>query len=145
MSAMSTRPMPSARWCIVALLVLCDSPLALSQPEMMVNIQVENRTSTPIQDLFIRKPGVDEWGKDVIDGSIAAGGVRHLALAHSGNCRYDVRIVFQDGRSDEMTNVDLCQGLTVVDKPGEGGTPESGSNNGSTSGSSGPLDRFFKR
>jgi hypothetical protein len=136
-------PAPGALVCIVALALMCEAALAQPQPETNINLQVENRASTPIQDLYIKKPGAEDWGKDVIDGSIAAGGTRHLAIGHTGNCHYDVRVIFQDGRSEEMSDIDLCQGLAVVDKPGEGDTPDKASTGGS-SGFSG-FERYLNR
>ena len=141
-SVVTAGPRPSvALSCVLALLLACDASVAMAQPEPTFSVLVENRATTPIQDLYIKKSGSPEWGKNAIDGSIAAGGTRHLTLEHNSSCRYDIRVVFQDGRADEMSDVDLCQGLAVIDKPGEGGTPDSGS----TSGFSGPMQRFLKR
>jgi hypothetical protein len=141
-----SRPNVATLPCIVALVLICGicgGAVAQPQAETNMNIQVENRASTPIQDLYIKKSGTREWGKTVIDGSIAAGGTRHLTVEHSGSCQYDVRVVFQDGRSDEMSDVNLCEGLAVVDKPGEGDTPDKASSGGS-SGFSG-FGRFINR
>jgi hypothetical protein len=140
-SAGFAEPPRAALWLAAAFCIaICECTLALGEPPAVPGVQIENRSPTPIQDLYIKKAGSEGWGKNVIDGTIAAGAVRHLTLPEREGCKYDMRVVYQDGRSEEMNEIDLCQGLAVIEKPGEGDTPDKAS----TSGSSG-LNRLLNR
>ncbi|MGE5537009.1 MAG: hypothetical protein ACM30I_00205 [Gemmatimonas sp.] len=85
-------------------------------------VRVENRSATPIRDLFVKKAGEREWGSNLIEGdSIAAGASRRVEVTEDGGCRYDVLVVFEDGRSEGNDGVDLCQREAyIVEPPAEG-------------------------
>jgi hypothetical protein len=114
-----SRPASGGTLVRAAIFLLVDCCAVRADPTTVSNAQVENRSATPIQDLYIRKAGTDDWGKNAIDNTIAAGAVRHLAVHEDDGCNYDLRIVFQDGRSEERREVNLCQGLTVIEPPVE--------------------------
>ena len=62
-----------------------------------------------IQELYATPAGVDRWGRDrLADNYLAPGQSFPVRLPADGNCVYDIRVVFADGRPEEKRRVNTC-------------------------------------
>jgi S1-C subfamily serine protease len=71
---------------------------------------VQNRSSVPIQNLYIRQRGAGGWGADRLGNEvIAARGAFNVSMPRGSSCEYDVRVVFDGNRQDVRNGVNLCE------------------------------------
>jgi hypothetical protein len=69
-----------------------------------------NRGSAPVAEIAARPPGADKWLTDHLPaGPIAPGAERNLALPPGGQCVFDLRVTFADGKTREKHAADLCK------------------------------------
>ena len=81
-----------------------------------------NRTSDVVQEVYASPSTQQNWGQDRLGADIIQPGASHIVrLPADGNCVYDLRFVYQDGRSEEKRNLNTCALTDVV--LGPGGTP----------------------
>jgi hypothetical protein len=75
-----------------------------------IEAAVINRANVPLLNLFVTAIDSAEWGEDRLGAdTVRAGGRFGFSMEASRQCRYDVRAVFEGGREDIRTGVDLCQ------------------------------------
>jgi hypothetical protein len=84
---------------------------ALAQPAAPnPSFNLVNRGSTAIKEFFATPAGRPNWGLDRLNGKgLAAGGKAAVRLPADGNCIYDLRAVFADGRSEDNRGKNVCQ------------------------------------
>jgi hypothetical protein len=113
-----------------------------------------NKSSQTIKELFATPAGFDNWGRSRLDGkTIAAGASFAVRLPANGNCKYDIRVVTADGKSEDRRAVDTCKTDDVVfsgatePAPAASPSPSPGAlakfkliNNGTS-----PIESFFAR
>ncbi len=69
-----------------------------------------NRAPVPIRELFFTPAGDPNWGRDRLQGRAIPAGASFAARRRlDGNCIFDVRVVFQDGRKEDRRGVNTCQ------------------------------------
>ena len=93
---------------------LAFAALALSLsavPALAQDLQFEliNESSITLANLFVSPVSVDEWGNDIMAGTVLAPGERGLIPVPGGLsvCEYDMRFVADNG--NEVTgSADLC-------------------------------------
>ncbi len=74
-----------------------------------------NKSDVPIRDLFATPAGMENWGRSRIEGHpIAPGGSFAVRLRADGNCRYDIRVTFANGRTEDRRGVDTCAVSDVI-------------------------------
>jgi hypothetical protein len=70
-----------------------------------------NDSGQTIERIFVSSVNTNDWENDVLGSStLSAGYTKHVTFS-SGyrGCRFDVKVVFQDGSSLTDWNVDLCR------------------------------------
>lgn len=78
------------------------------------SFNLANRASGAVKEFFATPAGRANWGRDRLDGKgLAAGASFPVRLPADGNCIYDLRVVFADGRSEEQRGVNACKIETV--------------------------------
>lgn len=84
-----------------------------------------NRAPQAINEVYATPAGVDRWGRDRLARSfLAPGQMFPVQLPADGNCVYDLRIVYADGRPEERRRLDTCEIETVTFPGGRpGGRP----------------------
>ena len=61
-----------------------------------------NRASQPINQVYVSPVAATGWGRDQLgDNTLNAGAYVPIRLHADGNCMFDLRIVYQDGRKEE--------------------------------------------
>ncbi|HET6196383.1 MAG TPA: hypothetical protein VFE12_11530, partial [Acetobacteraceae bacterium] len=87
---------------------------AVAQRAGTSTFSVVNRTTTMVRELFATPSGNGNWGQNRLDGrngnpSSLAPGARVLVRRRGEDeCRFDLRVVFQGGRSEERKGVNVC-------------------------------------
>ena len=72
------------------------------------SFRLVNRGRSEVNEVYASPTGVDSWGRDRLgDDTIRAGGTRVIRLP-SGQCVYDVKVVFANGEATERRRVNLC-------------------------------------
>jgi hypothetical protein len=67
-----------------------------------------NRGRSEINEVYVSPSGDDEWGSDRLgDDTVAQGRTRVVRLP-SGQCTWDLRVVFANGEATEKRRLDLC-------------------------------------
>lgn len=100
--------MPTLR---AALLLAVLAPAAaLAQPAANPSFTLDNRAPIAIKQFFATPAGRDNWGRDRLDGRGMAAGARvAFRLPADGNCVYDLRVVFADGRAEDRRGLNTCE------------------------------------
>ena len=94
-------------------------------------VTLTNRSGRPIQQVFISPADASQWGGDQLrDGTLSVGAER--AIAYSGACQADLRVVFDNRAAEERRGIDVCAithlvivpGWTTADTPPTNGNAE---------------------
>ncbi len=106
--------------CLFAFLL----PVAASGAEIEnPSVNLVNRSQQAINELYATPAGVDRWGTDRLARFLLpAGQAFPLRLPPDGNCIYDIRVVYADGKPEERRAVNVCQVDQVVFPGGRAGT-----------------------
>jgi hypothetical protein len=100
---MARRPAP------ILLALLLAPTLAWAQPANP-SFNLINKSDKPIREFFATPSGMENWGQNRLGGkTVPAGGAFPVRLRADGNCIYDMRVVFSDGRAEERKHVDACK------------------------------------
>ena len=68
-----------------------------------------NRSRQAINQVYVSPAAAAGWGRDLLgDDTIGAGANAPIRLRADGNCMFDLRIVYEDGRSEERRGVNTC-------------------------------------
>lgn len=68
-----------------------------------------NRGSDAIKQFFATPAGRTNWGGDRLNGTgLKPGGKAAVRLPADGNCVYDLRAVFADGRNEDKRGLNVC-------------------------------------
>ncbi len=70
---------------------------------------IVNQASSPINEVYASPSSDDSWGEDRLGDAVIRPRGRQTIRLPSGECQYDLRIVWQDGRSEERRSVNLCE------------------------------------
>lgn len=126
--------------CLVALGLAASGPAAFAQSQNAQNnpsFNLVNRARQPINELYATPQGVDNWGKEVLGDSTVAPGASYAVRLPIGQCTYDVRVVYGDGRSEEKRNLDTCNLSDVVFNGSTATANQGGGSQGGSQGSAG--------
>lgn len=100
--------MPTLRAAIFLAVLLPGA--ALAQPAPNPSFTLENRAGVAIKQFFATPGGRANWGRDRLDGKVLAAGARvAFRLPADGNCVYDLRAVFADGRAEDRRGLNTCE------------------------------------
>lgn len=68
-----------------------------------------NRAASPIKELYVTPAGDANWGRNrLVSGPIAAGAGFAVRRRVDGNCIFDIRVVFADGRREDRRALNTC-------------------------------------
>jgi hypothetical protein len=94
------------RACLPVLLLLA-LPAAASTPNEP--LRIVNGTSLPAVGLFVARNGAADWGRNLLNqGPIRAGAFFSLRMPEGSGCRFDIRLVLQDGQEIIRRDADVC-------------------------------------
>ncbi len=99
---------------LLALLMLLSFPALAQTPAQNPSFNLVNRTSKPIREFFLSSTGRTNFGQNRLTTPIAPGATFAVRPAVTGNCIYDMRVVFADGSSEERRAVNTCTADDIV-------------------------------
>ena len=78
------------------------------QPPPEPRLELRNTGRQPIAAAYVSPSGVPDWGMDQMTvHPLPPGGIFRLELP-PGACRYDVKVLYADGATEERRGLDLC-------------------------------------
>jgi hypothetical protein len=95
---------------LAGILVLLALSVASAQPA--TQFRLRNGGEQAIMEVYVTPSGSAAWAADALGDQILPSG-RQLGLRAAG-CLVDIRVVFQDGRSEERRGVNVCQEAELV-------------------------------
>ena len=83
-----------------------------------------NKTGLTIDELYLSPSKEDRWGDDVLGVDVLANNQKaEISFSHPGDeCRWDMKIVDEDGDDVVWTNLDLCSASEIT-LSYQGGSP----------------------
>jgi hypothetical protein len=79
------------------------------------SFRLVNRGSQPIAELFATPAGMTNWGQNrLVEGALPPATEKLVRIARTGNCLFDLKVVFADGKALEKHHADLCR---ITDLP----------------------------
>ncbi|WP_342236865.1 hypothetical protein [Inquilinus sp. OTU3971] len=101
-----------SRWALFALAAF--GGLAAATPAMAADdleFTLTNATSVSATEFYVSPVDVDDWEDNLLDGKYLPAGNEVTVTIGDGRrtCTYDLKTVFEDGRTAENNGVDLCQ------------------------------------
>ena len=71
---------------------------------------VINKTGYQIDQVYVSAVGTKSWGNDIMGrGALADGAGVDITFAHGASaCKWDMKVVYNDGDTAEWGNLDLC-------------------------------------
>ena len=84
-------------------------------PPKNPSFNLVNKADKPIRELYVTPAGLENWGQSRLEGKpLAPGGTFPVRLRADGNCVFDLRAVYADGKAEERRGVDTCSVDNVV-------------------------------
>ena len=80
------------------------------------SFRLVNTSRSEINELYATPVGDDGWGRDLLGDDTVAPGASKVIRLPAGQCRWDVRIVYANGKSTEKRRLDLCS-ITDLRRP----------------------------
>jgi hypothetical protein len=82
-------------------------------------INVVNRSSVTIREFYMTDVDTNGWGDDRLGRDVIPPGQAYRALPTNrqrqrGYCRFDMRVVFENGAATERRGVNLCEVASLV-------------------------------
>ncbi len=102
---------------IPACLALLIGAASVATPPFVVSpaqaqtepFRIVNGTTVPATALHMARPGQAEWGANLLNrGPLAPGRFLSLRLGAGSGCRFDIRLVLQDGQEVVRRDADIC-------------------------------------
>ncbi len=79
------------------------------------SFRVVNRTPEVVQEVYASPSTQQDWGRDRLGAETVQPGASYIVrLPADGNCVYDLRFVYEGGRSEERRNLNTCNLTDVV-------------------------------
>jgi hypothetical protein len=131
---------------LAAASLLSALPAAAQRPATST-FAVVNRTTTPVQQLFATPSGNANWGQNRLDGrngnpsSLPPGARVSVRRRGDDECRFDLRVVFQTGHSEERKGINVC----AVDEVPIGNATVAGNDPATGKATDDPSFRLFNR
>jgi hypothetical protein len=80
-------------------------------------VTLTNRSSRPIQQVYVSASEADQWGDDRLgQSSLSIGDSR--TIGYRGPCTADLRVVFDNAAAEERRALDLCAAPALIIEPG---------------------------
>lgn len=110
--------LPLARTAFIGLMALSTttSP-SYSATKDDPSFHLVNRGAAPITELYATPAGRKNWGQNRLGSTpVPPGASRTVRIAKTGDCYFDLRVVFAGGKSLTQRHADLCK-ITDVPVP----------------------------
>lgn len=94
----------------LGLLAAFTSPLTPALAQGKQDFELVNRTGYQIDEVYVGPVNQSHWGEDVM-GKDAIGDGESANITFNGGsnaCKWDIRVVYNDGDESEFRSVNLC-------------------------------------
>lgn len=99
----------------IALLALLAAAPAAAQPQQNASFYLVNKGPVAINRVFATPVGMPNWGQDRLNNAnIAPGANFPIRLPADGNCMYDIRVSYANGRNEEQRGLNTCETDTIT-------------------------------
>ena len=96
---------------LLALLFAAGQAVAQGDP----SFHVVNRSGQAINEIYVSPTREPYWGRDLLGRDVLPNGQSFpVRLAPTNGCRYDIRVVYADGRPEERRDQDTCQVAELI-------------------------------
>jgi hypothetical protein len=72
------------------------------------SFRIVNNTQMAVNEVYASPSTDRSWGQDRLGAEVIRPGATHIIRLPPGDCTYDIRIVYQDGRAEERRAVNTC-------------------------------------
>lgn len=97
------------------------------------SFNVVNKSATAIREVYATHAGMENWGQSRLAGkTVEPGASFAVRLREDGNCIYDIRVVFTDGKTEDRKRLDTCKLDDVVVGENAAAPAKSGATPGAT-------------
>ena len=95
------------------------APAAPAAGQAQQNFTVLNNTGHVVMTLNVSPSNEDSWGPDILGAAVIANGESAQVTFERGQaqCLWDIRVTYDDGDSNDMRGVNLCEVATVTLTP----------------------------
>ena len=100
------------RLCLLLLPALLLAPLLLAGTALAQQggqVRIRNAARVAVFELYLSPAGSNAWGADLLGSEVLAGGGQVQLRLPGGQCVQDIRVVFENGRTEQRRAVNLCQ------------------------------------
>jgi hypothetical protein len=73
------------------------------------SFNLRNDADVEVREVYASPTTADDWGRDRLGDDMLRAHGRMTIRLPPGECQYDLRIVWDDGRSEERRDVNLCE------------------------------------
>jgi hypothetical protein len=89
--------------------------LVEARAQALLNPEIANRAKLAVKELDIKPESNLRWGENKLGGGLLRPG-QTISINEftEANCKYQMRAVFQDGRTEERRPVDICRHSRMV-------------------------------
>ncbi|MDB6088022.1 MAG: hypothetical protein JWN85_806 [Gammaproteobacteria bacterium] len=94
-------------------LLMLNGVHSYAQAPLHPGFDVTNSSGVGITAVYAKPAGSPVWGSPLPGGRIAAGATQSVVVPSETNCSYDVRLVFENGRTELRGGVDVCKHVRV--------------------------------
>jgi hypothetical protein len=107
------------------IIIVLMAPVRAGADNPNPSFYLVNHASRQINEVYASPVDAQNWGRDRLgDDVIGPGNYAAIRLVADGKCVYDLRVVYDGGRSEERRGVDVCAVDDIVFSGGSpGGAP----------------------
>jgi hypothetical protein len=87
---------------------------AAQAPRGNPSFWIVNNSRRTMRELYAAPSSQGSWGPDRFGTGVLAGGDRFAVRLPEGECLYDVRVVWVDGRIEDRRRINLCEVIELV-------------------------------
>lgn len=87
--------------------------LARAQAPLNPHVEIKNGAKTAVKELDIKPDGNSGWGENKLGDPLAPGKTISIREFTEANCKYQIRAVFDDGRTEQRP-VDVCRHGQII-------------------------------
>jgi len=90
------------------------APPAARVPRGNPSFWIVNNSRRTMRELYASPSSQNTWGPDRFGTGVLGGGDRFAVRLPEGECIYDVRVVWADGRPEDRRRINLCDVIELV-------------------------------
>lgn len=75
------------------------------------DFRLNNRTGSTINEVYVSSARRNDWGRDLLGSNTLSSGQSLNVTLPAGQCTNDIRVVYENGASQEQRGVNTC-GIT---------------------------------